>query len=276
MARLRDAAGAAPVRVDAGAAQHAADHVAVADGGPHGLEDHGPHALAAAVAVGARVQRVALAVGGDHAEAAGTEHELGRLDYVDARDDGLSTYHVTEPGSEVLGSRVQRHNTPRACRVEGKAGPPQVVKPAYSRREDGRAGADGLVLDGQVWVFLQDGAHIVGEDAREHARFAALDVLEAEARALHCLVDVFHCPSLTLGTEPMRGDDIHGFRLCAGNVEECRVKLLAVLLAVSQKVPALDHVAPRVLRRGVVMCVLVPSRRWYRRPGRPAVHQQVP
>lgn len=103
------------------------------------------------------------------------------------------TYHIAETGSQVLGSCVQRYDTARACRVEREAAGSQVVEPAYSRREDGRAGADRFVFDRQVRILLQDGTYVVGELTREYAGVAAFHVLEPEAGALHCLVDIFHC-----------------------------------------------------------------------------------
>ncbi|KAL3295902.1 lovastatin nonaketide synthase [Colletotrichum asianum] len=118
----------------------------------------------------------------------------------------------------------------------------------------------------QVWVFLQDGTHVVGEDSREHAGFASFHVFESEAGALHCLVNIFH----------WRFWVIHCFCLSAGDVEEGGVELLAVLLAVAQEMPTLYGVAPRALLRRMVVCVLVPSRCRDFGPGRLAVHQQIP
>lgn len=88
---------------------------------------------------------------------------------------------------------MQRYDTARARCVQREAGAFQVVEPAYSCGEDGRTGADWFVLDRQVRILLQDGTYVVGKLTREYARVASFHVFKAEAGALHCLVNIFHC-----------------------------------------------------------------------------------
>lgn len=104
-----------------------------------------------------------------------------------------TTYHITQPISQVLGSCVQRNDTARACCIKREAAAPQVVKPAYPCCEDGRAGADWFVLDRQVRILLQDGTYVVGKLTGEYARIASFHVFKPEASALHCFIDIFHC-----------------------------------------------------------------------------------
>src|SRR5207302_11449552 len=87
---------AAAVLVDRAAADDAQDSVAVALGVAQALEHHHATPLAADVAVGRRVERLAPAIGRQHPRLAETNEKMRSIDAIDAAGQSQLTLPISE------------------------------------------------------------------------------------------------------------------------------------------------------------------------------------
>jgi hypothetical protein len=144
---------AAPVLVDARAADHREDRVAVAERVGQSAQHHRANPLAGHVAVGRRREGLAATVGRQHPALQNDTYLYGTEVEADPTDDRA----VDLAGEDGLARQVQHHQRRRACRVGDEARPMQVQEirhpigndregvPADEARRDVRAGLDDVL-----------------------------------------------------------------------------------------------------------------------------------
>jgi hypothetical protein len=202
----------APVLVHRGAPDLREHGVAGRAGGGEALEDHHAAALAAHVAVGARVEGLALAVRRERLGAREEARQPGEQHQVDAGGDG----HRALVGPEALASQVHGHERRGAGGVHRQARSLQAQRVGEPAR--GKAVA---VAGGRVDVEVLRIGHeaellvVVRVDAHEHAGLAARERLGDDAGALQRLPGGLEQDAL-LG--------IHGRRLAGREAEEIGVE----------------------------------------------------
>ncbi|SFY52185.1 hypothetical protein STEPF1_05456 [Streptomyces sp. F-1] len=214
---------AAAVVVDRAAADHAVDVVAVRDGPGEGLEDDQSAALTADVAVGAGVEGVAAAVGGQPAELGGAHGALGHdVEAHPARegDGGLAL-------AQALAGQVDRDQGGGLAAVHGQARAVEAEEVRDPVGDDAAVQAgDGVRGDGGESGAVVQGRVVVPDGADEDPGAGGAQRLGAYVRVLQRFPGQFQ-------DEPLLG--VHGGGLFRGETEEGGVE---VADAVEESAPA--------------------------------------
>ncbi len=210
-ARHRESVRGAVV-VDRAAADHAVDRVAVGQGPGEGLEEDGPAAFTADIAVGAGVEGVAAAVRRQPAEPVGGEgalrhdvevHATRHGEFATARAQGLAGL---VDGDEAGGLRG----------VHGETGTAQPEGVRHPVRDDGALGPGQRVLgDGGQPLPVQQHRVVVRDRTDEDPGTAAAHLPQGDAGVLESLPGEFQ-------HEPLLGVHHRGFAW--RYAEECGIE----------------------------------------------------
>ncbi|GAA5708145.1 hypothetical protein Save01_09024 [Streptomyces avermitilis] len=214
---------AATVVVDRTAADHAVDRVAVRDGPGKRFEDDDAAALAANVAVRARVKGEAAAVRGQAAELGGAQGALGDDVQVHAARESDRRFAL----AETFAGQVDRDQRRGLAGVHGQAGAVQAKEVRDPVRDDAAVQAgDGMRGDGRESGAVVQRRVVVPHGADEHSGAGGAQRCGAHVRVLQCFPG-------QLQHEPLLR--VHGGGLLGGEPEEPGVE---VADAVEEAAPA--------------------------------------
>ncbi len=232
-----DAVGLAVV-VDAAAAQHAVDPVAVGLGPGQRLEHHAADRFARHHAVGPAIEGVALAVRRQHPRLGHADEGIRREDQVHAGGDR----HLALVVAQARCRLVQRHQRRRTGGVDRHGRPGQVEEIGQPRRQD------AVVARGQALVAGQP-LEVALLDADEHADPLRLQVARTDARILQ------RVPGF-LQQQPLPGVQCFGFT--GRYLEKQRIELTDARHAAHPDAAGLAGILPVI---AVVVAPVVAIRR---------------
>ncbi|PFX02572.1 hypothetical protein CJ468_05891 [Nocardia farcinica] len=244
--RHRDGGGAA-VLIGPGRLDHRVDAVAVAFGVGEFLEHDHARALAAAVAVGGGVERLAAAVGGQEAALAHGHERFGLQQHGDA----ARHRHLAVAVVQRLTGQVQGDQRGRARRVDGDGGPDQVERVGDPVGQHGVGGADG-----GVHVHVRQ--RVTGHRHRQLVQGERADV-DADRPARHPARDARVVERLPGHLEDQALLRVHRGRFARGDTEEVGVEFPRI--AGHEGGAFGVHAARGALVR-VVEAPVVPALRW--------------
>ncbi len=249
------------VLIQRGSDDHGVDRVAVRQRVRQRLEQDHARPLAADKTVGAGVERLAVAVGREHAGLRKPDEPVRR----DHHRDTARHRHPAAPGVKLLARQVDRRQRGRARRVHREARPAQVQAVRNAVRADAvRASGGRMRADrGAVGRATLDVLVVVVREADEHADVRAALEIEHHTRVLDRL-------PRRLQQQPLLRVDVR--RLARRNPEKLRVELVHPL---DEPAAPGDALARQAGLR-VIKALHIPAVGRHLRYHIPPIHKQFP
>ena len=252
---------AAPVLVRGRTAQHGDDAIAIGLRPREPLEDEDATAFAAHEAVGARVERLAAAVGGHHVRLRERDRDVGPEDQVHAAGEREIAFAATQAVHRLV-DRDQRRRARRVDR-DARAAQPKRVRQPPGRDAVRRARRGVRVEAGDAARAAQQLVVVAGRHAEVDGAAAAFEPLRRDAGVLERAPRHFEQQPLLR---------VHAVGLARRDAEEVRVETVD---RAEEAAPARGHLARRV-RIGVEVVVDRPALVRHLADRVDAVAQQLP